>query len=45
MIATLKEKHGEHPNQTHTYHAGWELGYIEGKLAVLTDLPEDEGDK
>ncbi|MCA1064703.1 hypothetical protein QTG56_24135 (plasmid) [Rossellomorea sp. AcN35-11] len=36
-IEMYKKEHGEHPSLTHTYHAGWSLGYWEGKLSLLED--------
>ena len=36
-IDSLKQKHGKNPAMTHTYHAGWSLGYWEGRLSAFED--------
>ena len=40
-IDEIKKAHGDHPGLTHTYYAGWDLGYFQGRLSILEDM-EDE---
>ncbi|MCY8958273.1 hypothetical protein [Bacillus atrophaeus] len=44
-IKELKERHGDNPGLTHTYHGGWRLGYWEGKLSVLEELLDEKEDE
>ncbi|MCP9283012.1 hypothetical protein [Bacillus safensis] len=41
-VEKIKEQHGDNPGQTHTYHAGWNLGFWVGRLSVLEELLEEE---
>lgn len=40
-IAVLKEAHGDKPGLTHTYHAGWDMGYWQGKLSFLEEILDE----
>lgn len=34
----LKERHGDNPGKTHTYHGGWDLGYWDGLVAAYHNV-------
>jgi len=37
QIEAIIEKHGPNPGNKYSYYGGYDLGYLEGKLAVYED--------
>lgn len=39
----MLERLGDYSAETHTYHGGWSVGYVQGKVSVLDDLLDELG--
>lgn len=40
-VVSIKESHGESPNETHNYFGGHSLGYWEGKLSAYQNILDE----
>lgn len=44
-VKQFRDSHGDNPNETHTYHGGWSLGYWEGLLSAYEKILDEIEDR